>query len=403
MRTSTVLVGLIVGAILAATLVPPLFVALPRRFVDSWYYVSPETALMALVGALVVVAFSGFVAGSLEPDEAVRTGTVAGLITAVVGGLLVALPAAEIEGCGALLSMSLQHSTAADALQAQTIETLIDGVWVPSMTGLALIAIGPALGAMGGVTYDLWRGTISRTTRTIRLSWVPIVGLWGVCAAVFVSTLWAVHLDITVLPRLESQPTWADRNALTSPLLVAAAAAALLAAWGSRDAVLVYRERRRISGLMWLAITQAPVITTLGVVAGFHPSSLVTLGPWVFGVVVLGASAVSAIDGARSELTFEPLPRAWSEVLGEGLLTGVVVTVSAVFIAVDTIVGTYVIAFPYVRAVLAGAAVVDAPPAELVTRVFLVHALFVLAIPTIAALYVGLASPLWLMGRLSRR
>lgn len=403
MRTSTVVVGLLFGAIFGVTLVPPLFVALPRRFVDSWYYISPETTLVALIAALLVVALAGFIAAALEPDEAVRTGTVAGTLAVAVGGTLVALPAAEIEACGALLSMTIQQSTSVDELRALTVETLVDGVWIPAASALVLLAGGPALGAMGGVIYDLWRGSTSRTTRTIHRSWIPIVAMWALLFAVFLSTAWAVHLDLTVLPRLEAPMTWADRMSATSPLFVASVVQALLLAWGVRDAVLVYRDQRRISGLFWLMMIVAPAFTAFCVVATLHPASLVTPGPWVFAGAGVVTTLAAGLSAARSEVTFEPQPRSLGEVIGEALLAGTLVTGIIAFVAFDGIVGSYTIGFPYVRGLLAGAAVVDAPPDQLVTRVFALHAVAVVAVFAFAAAYLGIAGPLWLVGRLARR
>ncbi|MEQ1504687.1 MAG: hypothetical protein ABMB14_20775 [Myxococcota bacterium] len=403
MRTSTVVVGLVMGAILAGTLVPPLIVALPARYVDSWVYVSSEVSLLGLVAALIVACLSGFAAASFEPDDAVRTGTISGLLSAVVAGVAVVLPAVEVEACGGLLSLVLYQTTSAEELRAATAHTLVTATWAPAVTGLGLLAVGPALGAVGGVVFDLWRGSVSRTTPTIRRSWTPILGLFVVTIAVGLSTAWGAHVDLAVLPRLGHPTTWPERNGLSAPLVSAAAVTCVLAAWAIRDAVLVFRDGRRLSGLLWAMMTLSLPTLAFGLGVALYPRSLTTVGPWL-AIASLGITVLVAwIAGLRSESTFEPIPRTAGDLLGEALLVGLITVGTLLYAAGASIVGSYVIAFPYVRALLSGAELVEAPPAQLVITVFSIHWGAIVAMAVVAGLYLTLAGPLWLVGRIARR
>lgn len=396
-------VGLIFGAILAGVLAAPLFVSLPARYVSDWFYVTSGAALTGLVCAVGVLVCAGFLAAILDPDEAVRSGTSAGLLASIVGGVAMALPAAEIEACGSLLSIAMYEAMTADALRQITAETTVDGVWIPAMAGLGLLLTGPALGAVGGVLFDLWQGTPGRSNRTIRRSAVPLLGLGAVLLAVVAATLWAIHLDITVLPRLGHPPGWLDRTSLSSPLLVAGAATCLLLPWAVRDAVLTWRADSRLVAMTWLAIALGLTVSMGVVVCAMHPRSLATPAPWIAGVAVLVAGLVSAVLASGSDVPLESQPRQLHEVVGEALLSGVVVVGSGVFVSGASIVGTLVIAFPYVRALLGGAALVEAPPAELVTQVFWTHWGSAGAIFGVAFLYLGIFGPLWAFGRVVGR
>jgi hypothetical protein len=401
-RTSTVLVGLLGGAIFTGTLVPPLYVALPQRFVEDWYSVTSEAALIGLCLALAVVTLTGFVAASFAPDDGVRTGTVAGLLSALIGGVLVALPAAEIEACASLLSTNLNRALPPERLSALASETVLDGIWVPSAVGLALIAVGPALGAMGGVVFDLWRGTVSRTTRTIRLSWVPQVGMWSVFLGVVGASVWSAHLDKTVLPLLAMPASWGDRNALTAPLLVAGAFTAPLLAWSVRDAVLLLRERRRLAGAFWGTLAIAAPVASIAAAGIVHTAGLAALPPWVFVAACVTGGLAGLWDGSSSDVTFEPLPRVLGELLGEALLTGLLVACALVFVCGASTIGSYTIGFPYVRAVLESVPW-EASRVDLVSRVFLLHWIAGLVIPVAGAVQLAVAVPLWMVGRLSGR
>jgi hypothetical protein len=402
-RTSTVVVGLIFGAILAAVLLAPLFVALPARYVTDWFYVNPSAALIGLLAALASLVCAGFLGATLDRDEAIRAGTSSGLLASVVAGIAVALPAAEIEACGSLLSIARYDTMTAEMLREVTGETAIDGVWIPAMSGLALLLIGPALGAVGGVIFDLWQGTPGRSNRTIRRSIVPLVGLGAVVLGVLLAAMWAIHLDITVLPRLGREPGWRDRTALSSPLIVAGAATCLLLAWAMRDAVLTWRGEARLFGLGWAMTALAAPVTMGVIIGGMHPRSLVTPDPWLALVAVAVAAVGSVILASGSDVPLEREPRRFDEIFGEALLAGILVVGSIMFVSGASIVGTLTIAFPYVRALLGGAALVEAPPADLVTRVFATHWWATGGIFVVAMIYLGILGPLWAFGRVVTR
>lgn len=403
MRTSTVVVGVIFGAILAGVLVAPLFVSLPGRYVSDWFYVDPQGAAIGLVAALVVWVLAGFLAATIDPDEAVRAGTSAGLLASIIAGIAIALPAAEIEACGSLLSIAMYDTMTAEMLRQVTAETAVDGVWIPAMIGLALLLIGPALGAVGGVIFDLWQGTPGRSNRTIRRSFVPLFGLVAVLMGVGASTMWAVHLDVTVLPRLGHAPGWLDRTALSSPLVVAGVATCLLLVWAIRDAVLTYRSELRFLAVCWGMLALSSPIAMAVVVGTLHPRSLVTPSPWLAGFAVLVAAIAAGIAAGGSEVPLERQPRRFDELFGEAILSGILIVGGLMFVSGASIVGTLVIAFPYVRALLGGAALVEAPPADLVTRVFSTHWWALASMFLAGMTYLAIVGPFWAFGRMVGR
>ncbi|MEZ4238266.1 MAG: hypothetical protein R3F59_19370 [Myxococcota bacterium] len=403
MRTSTVFVGLLGGLLFTAALVPPLYVALPERFVSGWYDASSQVALAGLAVGLAVLALTGFVAAWMQPDDGVRTGTIAGLLASLVGGTLLALPASAIEACFSVLPVSVSAAADPEVVKQHVVDALIRGTWVPCAVGIALLVGGPALGAMGGVLFDLWRGTVSRTTRTIHLSWVPQIGLWCCTAAVVGASIWAGHLDKTALPLLQGGATWSQRNALSAPLAVAAALSGPLVVWAMRDTLLLLRDRRRLTGVFWGGTALLAPLVGLGAASALNTSGMLTLWPWMFGATLVTGVLAGAWDGANSELTFDPLPRLLGEILGEAVLVGLLGASILAFVAVGPSAGTWAIAFPYVIAVLEHAPRLEAAPEALVSSLFLTHWLAALSSLALGALYGAVAVPLWMLSRITRR
>src|SRR5688500_12869791 len=165
------------GAILAAVLLAPLYVAVPGRMLDDWYYVPDSAAMWLLLVALIVPPAAGFVAGWLDREAAVRAGTSAGFLTTIVGGMLVAVPASQVQATDALLSALKNNATRIEELRAAAADSSEAGTWLPVAVGMLLLGAGPALGAIGGVLFDLLAGTTGRSIRTVHRSSAPLFGL----------------------------------------------------------------------------------------------------------------------------------------------------------------------------------------------------------------------------------
>jgi hypothetical protein len=369
-RTTTIAIGLGFGAILAGVLLAPLYVALPARYVDNWFYVSSGWALGGLAAALLLAAAAGFCAALADEEGAILNGTYAGLISSLVAGALVVLPSSGIEACGSLLAMAAYDTITAERLARTTADAAVAGAWIPPAIGLGVAGSGAALGAVGGVVYDLWRGSSSRLSRRVHRSAVPFVGMLAVALGALLAAIWAAHLDLTVLPRIGHPLDMSGRMQLALPQLTAGAAASWFVAWGMRDVVLTWRDERRFAALVWMGtLLSLPALAAIGV-GVIHLPSYGTPAPWLALGGVGVAAMVSLVASARSELVREPRPRLMGEVLGETLFATVVFVCVPLFISGSSVLTSYLIVFPYARAIVGGAALVDAPPGVMVNQVF---------------------------------
>jgi hypothetical protein len=392
------------GAILAAVLLAPLYVAVPGRMLDDWYYVPDSAAMWLLLVALVVPPAAGFVAGWLDREAAVRSGTSAGFVTTIVGGMLVAVPASQVQATDPLLSAIKNNATRIEELRAAAADSAAGGTWIPVAVGLLLLVAGPALGAIGGVLFDLLSGNTGRTVRTVHRSSAPQFGLLAAVIGSAAATMWAIQLDLVVLPNLGHPVGWVDRSLLVSPLLIAAAVASLLLAWALRDAVLLWRSRLRLFSTLWgstaLGLAAAVPVTVLAL----YPQSAITPAPWLAMAALFFTTIGAVIGGFRTEVVLDPEARTFGEHVGHGIVTGLVVVATLVFVGGAPITGTWVITFPYVRALLSGAEAVQAQPERLVSAVYTLHWLAAAGVPVLAVTYATVFAPFWLFVRaFSRR
>lgn len=399
MRNSTVFVGLLFGVFVAGALAPPLYFELPYRLLDDWSYVNGEASMGGFVGAVVLPTFAGFLAALLDPDAAIRSGTSAGFLAVMIGGMLIGLPAAEVEATDSLLTAIKNGETHLDVLRAVSAESVLFGTWLPVATGMLLLGMGPALGAIGGVLFDLYSGSTGRSNRTVHRSSAPIFGLIASLAGTILATLWIVQLDLVILPNLDHPVGVVDRNLLSTPLFVASLVDCLLVSWVLRDSMLLWRSGLRAFATGWggfaLALCAASPISMLVI----YPQCMLTAAPWL-SCVALALTAIASLVGAtRSELTLENDARTLGEFVGHGILTGITVVGALAYVGFAPVLGTYLVSFPYVRALLSGADTVEARPETLVSLTFEVHWAALLVIPVVAAAYVVGAAPFWLFVR----
>lgn len=398
-RTSTVLVGSLFGVAVSAALVPALFLGVPGRFLSDWWHVVPNVALLSLMAALALPIVAGFVAALLGGDDTVRAGTGAGVVSTLVAGIAIALPSAGVHACGELLAVVGFARPDAHAVRDVSGPALLAAMWVPAAVGATLLLVGPVFGAIGAIGYDLWEGSPTRRVRQVHRSSVPIVALYVGVIALTVHCLWAAHLEVTLLPALGRPPGWVDRALLASPLLVSGLATAGLVSWALRDAVLLARSGARLFGTTWGAIALGgPAVMTI-VVAAIHPNAFLSPSPWVAAIVVFVASIASLVGARSNDAELHELPRGLAELVGEGLLLGLVVVAQLTFVGGSAVLGTLVVAWPYVGAVVGLGSEVAGVPEGAVLRLFVLHWFALLSAMPLAGLYTVLAVPVWLVVR----
>ncbi|MEQ1568023.1 MAG: hypothetical protein ABMA64_20455 [Myxococcota bacterium] len=399
MRNSTVLVGCLFGVGTALALIAPMYVAIPWRLLDDWSYVPVSTAMWGFVAALLVPVAAGFLGAAQDPDAAVRSGTTAGFLAAAFGWMTMALPASEVQAVETLLEVVRLGESVEGAMASAAADSLLASAWFPVVAGLMLLVMGPSLGAIGGVLYDLWAGTTGRVTRTAHRSAVPMAGLATTLACAAFVAAWTLQVDVVVLPNLGRPVDWIRRSMLSAPLVVAAVFASLYLVWAVRDALLLWKNRLRLFAAMWGGAASMLAFLVPIVFCAVYPQSMLTPVPWAvlfaLGIVFLAA----VIGGARSEVLLEPEARTFGEHLGQGLQVGLVTVGTALYTGFAPVAGAWVVAFPYVRALLSDAVLVQVSTEAQVRWVFQLHWGVMVAVPVLALGYVFGAGPFWLVVR----
>jgi hypothetical protein len=376
-----------------------LYVSLPYRLVDDWWYVPSQAATAGFVAALFLPTLAGLAGGALESETAVRSGTAAGFLATVIGGMLVVLPAAELQGADALLIAIKNGETSVASIAAASADSALSGTWMPVAAGLLLLCLGPALGAIGGVVFDLWAGTTGRTTRTVHRAFAPVAGLGATVAGAAWAAAWCVQLDAVILPKLQQPVGWTTRNLLASPTLLGGCVAALLLVWALRDTMLLWKRGLRAFAMVWggSALTLAFAVPISAIL--LYPKSALTLVPWLVFAMV-GVAAIGGTVGAmRSEVELEQEARTLPEFLSHALLTGMVAVSALFYVGVAPTLGTWIVAFPYALALVNGDQLVQAKPESLVSWVFDVHFAALLLVPVVAGVYAVCAGPFWVFVR----
>ncbi|MCA9494420.1 MAG: hypothetical protein KC621_31050, partial [Myxococcales bacterium] len=157
MRTSSVLVGLVFGLLGAAVLGLPLGAAVPARAVSGWFQVSHDVALIATVSSLILPGLAGFVAAWLDPDDPIRGGAGAGMVSALLAGTLVVMPACQVAPATDVLVGLAAGSVGREQLKDALATAIVGAQWFTAAGAVSVLLAAPALGAVGGLIHDLWQ------------------------------------------------------------------------------------------------------------------------------------------------------------------------------------------------------------------------------------------------------
>lgn len=392
------LVGLVFGLLAAGILGLPLGAAVPARAVSGWFYVTHDVALLATVSSLLLPSLAGFVAAWLDPDDPIRGGAGAGMVSALLAGTLVVMPASQIAPATDLLVGMAAGSEKREHLLELLALTIVDAQWFTTVGAISLLVVAPGLGAIGGLVHDLWQGRRGHVAHLVHRSSVPLVAAWVVLASVTADLLWTAHVDVSLLQRLGHATTWMDRARLTSVLATAGVAQSLLLAWMLRDALLLFRARRRLFGLVWLGMALAPSALTGVAALVVHPLSATTPGFWVGGVAVATTVLGTLVVHWRSEAELHERPRTFWDLMGEGAAMGVVCVSLGAFTGLTPVAGTRLLVWPLLGA-LTGGTPLDMTQIWLVGRLYLAHLGSMGGMVAVGIAYAMLATPVWLVVR----
>lgn len=402
MRTSTIVMGLVGGVALALALAAPLYIALPARYLRDWLYMTPQGGLAGMITALAVFGGIGFAAARLNPEEPVRSGTSAGLIASLIGSVLIVLPAGAIEACSDLIVLAGGGQAQPDALRTAAAESLIALAWLPATATAALTCTGAALGAVGGVSFDLWHGEPTHPGRDVHRSPVPLAGL---ASTVLISAVVAQFSSVnaTTLGLLSHEPTLIDRIKLGVPAGMIAVSCALLVCWNLRDAVLMYRASRRMGALVWSVPALTLPLLVLAVIGLLHMPLLLSPALWI-GLALGGFSIVVVVFSTfRAEEFLDKSTRLLGELLGEALLAGVLLVGQAMLVGGSAAIAVAIIVTPYTSALISDASSVTTPPEQLVTNVFRAHWVAGVGALGLAVGWLLLRLPVWFGRSFARR
>lgn len=403
MRTSTVLVGLSFAVLVAAVLAAPLFLVLPSAFLpDDWYVVQGPISALGYLGAVLVIGAAGAAAAWFDRDDSVRAATAAGGLSALLGGAIVAAPATAVQAAGDLLTSEFWRMREVQAFPL-LLDALVNGTWLPITVGMVMALVGPALGAMGGVTLDMYLGVgARRAVRLVQRSTVPMWGLAALAIAMVAQSAYAAQIEVVMWPNLApAAPDTRQTLLLAAPVLAGGGASAFLLGWAMRDVALLWRSKLKFFALLWALIALGSAgLGTLGAVL-VHERLLTSAVPWGIGLACAVATVTGLAAGGRQTVAFDSHPRTGWQFFGQGVLIGVVVTICAQYVAVAPVSGTFRLMFPVYRYFLNGLA--DPPlqgAADLVRAVYLDHAILAALVLPVAVLYLVLAWPFWMIVRM---
>lgn len=400
------LVGLASGLLLAAALAAPFYVAVPASFLpDDWYSTAAPVSVIGYLAAVAVLGLGGAAASWFHRDDSARAAAGAGLLAGLLGAGLAAAPGAGVSACGDLLNLDLGASEEADVLALLSHAALV-GTWLPVAVGAALAVLGPILGALGGVTLDMYLGVSSRrAVRLVHRSSVPLWGLAALAGSMTVVSAWSGHLDLVMWKNLTGHLAsgW-ERALLSSPAVAGAGAGAVLLGWVMRDAALLWKSKLKFFAVLWGGAALGLVALGWGGALLVDTPLLGSFVPLLFAALLLVAVVAGVANGTRPNIAFDSHPRTGWEFFGQGALVGVVCSAAVGLVAVAPISATYRVVFPGYRYLLnSGPAIPYDAGVGMVNSVFTDALYAAVLLPVAGVAYLVLAWPFWMLVRLYGR
>lgn len=392
MRASTIFTGFFGGLALALALAAPLYVGLPARYLPEWAYMTVEGSMWGFLLALVAVVGTGFVAAMLDPESPVSAGTLAGTLAAAVGAIVMVLPATALESVSDVLSTV---ESGADARVEELVaRAMVSAAWLPSVVGLLVVGAGPAFGAMGGVGWDLTQK--SPPPSSSRPGTFTVIPMAGLLAAVVWTAAVALSLRFvgTTFTEAELVLSELDAHKLAVPLAVLALSVGALLCWAIRDALLLYRDARRLRGATWGAASLGLSLVILTEAVVLYPASLTA--PLLWGAVgVAGLAAlVTFWRFARADLYMNHAGTPLGGLFAQALIGGLAVVGPGLFGGGAAIIAVGTVGLPWLAAVTSGT---EPVASELMAqRVFQQHWLAGGALVALAVMGVVAVAPIWL-------
>ena len=396
MRSSTIVIGLLGGVALAAALAAPLYVGLPSRYLSDWQYMTPQGSMYGFMGALLVAVGTGFLAAMMDREEPVRSGTSAGLIAAVVASITMVLPTASLEACSDILNIA--GLAGDDQLKQVLAGSLVAAAWVPALAALGMLGAGPAFGAVGGVTFDLWMGEPGGTRRDVAWSVVPMVGLVAGVVWMGLAMLGSAW-SLVVLQKFEFSGSYLDQVKLSGTPTIGLVVASGFVVWAARDAVLLYRAGRRLRGVSWGSAAVGMATLMLVEIGVLFPAALVAPGIWLAVAVGGLATIITLVITFRAEEYLDTQPRALGALVSEALLGSVAVIGQAAMVGGSAAIAVRAIALPEINVFLSGAEAPLTVPETLVAGVYTAHFGLGGALLLGAVGWLAFSVPFWLFSR----
>jgi len=349
---------------------------------------------MGLGAALALLIVIGFVGAATNAEEPIRAGTGAGFLAAVVGMIGMIGPAIAVEAASDIVIASGGGTvTVSPAVLAGAV---VDVSWLPATIGAVVLATGLALGAVGGVIFDLWRGVPSRTGRDIHYSPVPVVGLmaslvWGSAVA------WMLrYVDNELLPGLQITPNFFQRLAMSAPLGLLGIMVAMLVAWGFRDSGVIFRSGARVLAVAWGGIVAAMPVFLMLLVVVLYPRAYTSPVTWSAVVLVIVTAAIALWTSFRSEDRLAEHPRLLPQVIADGVLVSLATLGQGVMAIGASVLAGWLLVLPHLLELFNGKPRIAVNPEALVQRVYASGWGVLAAHIVVAAMWLMLAVPAWM-------
>ncbi len=402
MRPATIVGGALGGLLVAALLVPSLYLDIPRSLINDWTAAPRSAGLLTTLLAAVALFLSGMAGAAGTPDRQGTGGAVGGILAAMVA-MVVVLPGMAVLAHGPLIELVEGGRTTTEALQRAIVTSAIRTPAYQTIGAATLLAAGAMLGWVGGVVHDLWRGQPSRVVPAVRPGPAPWLGLLAIIIAVPAQLAGTMAIESFVFHDLGATPTWSGQAQLTAPLMLAGGIAAVLVSLIARDAMMVYREGQRGRAAVWMLAMGCLLLILAAVSVPIYWQVLILPGGILGTLAVMVAPLFGLFTGWRTEMAVEREPRIFQDVVGEGVLVGVLCGGIWALHGASSVGAMALLSLPYRELLVDGASkVVPAPLGDAVHQLFLFHLSLPAWMGMIAMGYLVVALPVWLVSRLAR-